>query len=435
MLCYKKVVKFKNAAWKVRGIIPISKTGEQNTEKIVLAYSGGLDTSVLVKYIQEKYDAEVITVTVDVGQQEDLKAAEEKAKKLGVLKHFSIDARTEFVSNYVYPAVKANALYEGKYPISTSLSRPLIASKMVEVAEKEGATGLAHGCTGRGNDQVRFDVTLGSLAPDMKIIAPVREWGMTREEEIKYAKKKGIPVSTAAKKYSIDASVWGRAIECGCLEDASQEPPEDAYEWTVSPEKAPNAPEYVTIKFEAGTPVAVNDAKLKPLEIVESLNKTAGKHGVGRIDHIEDRLVGIKSREVYECPAATVILEAHKDLEKMVMTRHEVLFKQQIDAEWAYLAYVGLWMDPLKEDLDAFIDKSQENVNGEVKLKLFKGGLRVVGRSSPMSLYDKNLANYNIKTSFNQSYSKGFIELWGLQTRMHNALKRSVKKRKVPKSK
>jgi argininosuccinate synthase len=405
------------------------------TEKIVLAYSGGLDTSVLVKYIQEKYNAEVITVTVNVGQQEDLKAAEEKAKKLGVLKHFSIDARTEFVTDYVYPAIKANALYEGKYPISTSLSRPLIASKMVEVAEKEGATGLAHGCTGRGNDQVRFDVTLGSLAPEMKIIAPVREWGMTREEEIEYAKKKGIPVSTAAKKYSIDASVWGRAIECGYLEDASKEPPEDAYEWTVSPEKAPNAPEYVTIKFEAGVPVAVNDAKLKPLKIVETLNKTAGKHGVGRIDHIEDRLVGIKSREVYECPAATILLEAHKDLEKMVMTRHEVLFKQQIDAEWAYLAYVGLWMDPLKEDLDAFINKSQENVNGEVKLKLYKGGLQVVGRSSPMSLYDKNLANYNIKTTFNQSYSKGFIELWGLQTRMHNALKRSTKKQKAGKSK
>ncbi len=359
-----------------------------------------------------------------------MKAAEEKAKKLGVLKHYSIDARDEFARDYIFPAIKANALYEGKYPISTSLSRPLIALKMVEVAEKEGATGLAHGCTGRGNDQVRFDVTLGSLAPDLKVIAPVREWGMTREEEIAYAKKKGIPVSNAAKKYSIDASVWGRAIECGLLEDASQEPPEDAFEWTVAPEKAPNTPEFVTIQFEQGVPVAFNGKKLKPLEIVESLNKLAGKHGVGRIDHIEDRLVGIKSREVYECPAATVLLEAHKDLEKMVMTRHEVLFKQQVDAEWAYLAYVGLWMDPLKEDLDAFINKTQENVTGEVRLKLYKGGLQVVGRSSPMSLYDKNLANYNIKTTFNQSYSKGFIELWGLQTRMHNALKRTAKKQK-----
>ena len=403
-------------------------------EKIVLAYSGGLDTSVLIKWLQEKYNAEVITVTVNVGQQENQEEIGEKAEKLGVLKHYSIDARDEFAADYIFPAIKANALYEEKYPISTSLSRPLIAAKMVEIAQKNDATGLAHGCTGRGNDQVRFDVTLGALAPDLKIIAPVREWGMTREEEIAYAKTKGIPVSTAAKKYSIDASVWGRAIECGLLEDASQEPPEDAFEWTVMPEKAPNKPEYVTVKFESGLPVAVNNEKLKPLALVESLNKTAGKHGVGRIDHIEDRLVGIKSREVYECPAATVLLEAHKDLEKMVLTRHEVLFKQQIDAQWAYLAYVGLWVDPLREDLDAFIDKTQENVTGEVKLKLYKGGMQVVGRSSPFSLYDKNLANYNIKTTFNQSHSKGFIELWGLQTRMHNALKHSTKKQKEPKA-
>lgn len=356
-------------------------------------------------------------------------AAGEKAKKLGVLKHFHIDAKKEFALEYVFPAVKANALYEGKYPISTALSRPLIAKKMVEIAEKEGATGLAHGCTGRGNDQVRFDVTLGSLAPDKKIIAPVREWSMTREEEIAYAKTKGIPVSNAAKKFSIDASIWGRAIECGLLEDASQEPPAEAYEWTVAPEQAPDKPEYVTIQFEAGVPVALNGKKMNPLKLIGAANQVAGKNGVGRIDHIEDRLVGIKSREVYECPAATIILEAHKDLEKMVMTRHEVLFKAQVDAQWVFLAYAGLWVDPLKDDLDAFINKSQENVTGEVNLKLFKGGLQVVGRSSPMSLYDKNLANYNIKTSFNQLHSEGFIELWGLQTRMQNALKRSVAKK------
>jgi argininosuccinate synthase len=403
------------------------------TEKYVLAYSGGLDTSVLIKYLQERCQAQVITVTVDVGQQEDLAGAAEKAKKLGVLKHYAIDAKDEFVTDYIFPAIKANALYEGKYPISTSLSRPLIAKKMVEVAEKEGATGLVHGCTGRGNDQVRFDVTLGSLAPEKTILAPVRDWGLTREEEIEYAKQKGIPVSTAAKMFSIDASIWGRAIECGLLEDAANEPPEEAYEWTVAAEKAPNTPEYVTIQFEAGVPVSVNGKKMKPLELIMELNRIAGKNGVGRIDHIEDRLVGIKSREVYECPAATVILEAHRDLEKMVMTRHEVLFKQHVDEEWVFLAYAGLWVDPLKEDLDAFINKSQENVTGEVRLKLYKGGLRVVGRSSPYSLYDKNLANYNIKTSFNQSYSKGFIELWGLQTRMHNALKRSTKKQKKAK--
>ncbi len=399
-------------------------------DKYVLAYSGGLDTSVLIKMIQEKLKGEVITVTVDVGQQEDLTGAAAKAKKLGVFKHYAIDAKDEFVTHYIFPAIKANALYEGKYPISTSLSRPLIAKKMVEIAEKEGAMGLVHGCTGRGNDQVRFDVTLGSLAPDKQIIAPVRDWGLLREEEIEYAKQKGIEVSAAAKKYSIDASVWGRAIECGEIEDAANEPPSDAYIWTVAPEKTPDKPEYVTIQFEQGIPVAVNGKKMKPLDLIMTLNDIAGKHGVGRIDHIEDRLVGIKSREVYECPAATIVLEAHKDLEKMVMTRHEVLFKQQVDAEWVFLVYAGLWVEPLKEDLDAFINRSQENVTGEVRLKLFKGSLQVVGRSSPFSLYSKNLANYNIKSSFNQSYSKGFIELWGLQTRMYNALKSSARQQK-----
>lgn len=396
-------------------------------EKFVLAYSGGLDTSVIIKHLQEKYCADVITVTVNVGQQEDLKATGQKARKLGVLNHYDVDAREEFVTDYIYPAIKANALYEGKYPISTSLSRPLIAKKMVEIAEKEGATGLVHGCTGRGNDQVRFDVTMSALAPDMKILAPVRDWGMTREEEIAYAKEKNIPIATAAKKYSIDASLWGRAIECGLLEDATAEPPEDAYAWTVSAEKAPDTPEYVTIQFEAGIPVAINNAKYDPVELIETLNNIAGKHGVGRIDHIEDRLVGIKSREVYECPAAIITLDAHKDLEKMVMTRHEIQFKQYVDSEWVFLAYAGLWMDPLKADLDAFINNSQENVTGEVKLKLYKGGFQIVGRSSPMSLYDKNLANYNIKTSFNQADSKGFIEMWGMQTRMYNALKHSTK--------
>ena len=399
----------------------------------MLAYSGGLDTSVMIKWLQEKYNAEVITVTVNVGQPENLVEAEEKANNLGVLKHYSIDAKDEFAKDYVFPAIKANALYEGKYPISTTLSRPLIVKKMVEIAEKHGATALAHGCTGKGNDQVRFDISIGALAPDLKIIAPVREWSMTRAEEIEYAKANGIPVSTAAKKYSIDQSIWGRSIECGILEDASQEPPEDAYEWTVSPEKAPNTPEYVTITFEAGAPVALNGEALAPLALIEALNEKAGKHGVGRIDHIEDRMVGIKSREIYECPAATVLIEAHKDLEKMVLTRHEVLFKQQIDAQWTFLAYAGLWLDPLREDLDAFIAKSQENVSGEVRVKLYKGNAQIVGRSSPMSLYDQNLVNYNIKTGFNQAYSKGFIELWGLQTRMSNVLKRKAKEQKTGK--
>jgi argininosuccinate synthase len=378
-------------------------------------------------WLQEKYNAEVVTATVDVGQPENLAEVEEKANKLGVSKHYSINAKDEFAMDYVFPAIKANALYEGKYPISTTLSRPLIVKKMVEIAEQEGATALAHGCTGKGNDQIRFDISIGSLAPDLKIIAPVREWNMTRAEEVEYAKANGIPVSKTAKKYSIDQNIWGRSIECGVLEDATQEPPEEVFEWTTSPIKAPNTPEYITLKFEAGIPVALDKEDLTPLELIETLNRVAGKHGVGRIDHIEDRLLGIKSREVYECPAATVLLEAHKDLEKTVLTRHEVLFKHQIDLQWTFLAYAGLWMDPLREDLEAFINKTQENVHGKVQMKLYKGGLQVVGRSSPMSLYDQNLVNYNLKTGFNQSYSKGFIELWGLQTRMHNILKRKTK--------
>jgi argininosuccinate synthase len=399
----------------------------------VLAYSGGLDTSVIIKWLQEKYTAEIITVTVNVGQTENLKEVEDKANNLGVLKHYSIDAKDEFAKEYVFPAIKANALYEGKYPISTTLSRPLIVKKMVEIAEKEGAAALAHGCTGKGNDQVRFDISIGALAPDLKIIAPVREWNMTRAEEIEYAKANDIPVSTAAKKYSIDQNIWGRSIECGVLEDASHEPPEDVFEWTVSPEKAPDTPEYITITFEAGAPVALNKEALAPLALIETLNATAGKHGVGRIDHIEDRMVGIKSREIYECPAATVLLEAHKDLEKMVLTRHEVMFKQQIDAQWTFLAYAGLWMDPLMEDLDAFINKSQEKVAGDVRVKIYKGNAQIIGRSSSMSLYDMNLVNYNIKNGFNQTHSKGFIELWGLQTRMSNILKLKAKEQETVK--
>ncbi|MBC7130976.1 argininosuccinate synthase [Candidatus Bathyarchaeota archaeon] len=391
-----------------------------------MAYSGGLDTSVMLKWLQEKYNAKLITVTVDVGQKEDLKVIEEKAKKMGVTKHYSIDAKEEFVTKYVFPAIKANALYEGKYPLCSALSRPLIATKLVEIAEKERATAVAHGCTGRGNDQVRFDVTIKALAPNLKIIAPVREWGLTREEEIKFAEARGIPISESSKPYSIDQNLWGRAIECGPIDEPFNEPPEDAFELTVAPEKAPDSPEYISIKFENGVPISLNGVEQNPVSLIEVLNEIAGKHGVGRIDHIEDRLVGIKSREVYECPAATVILEAHKDLEKMVLTRHEVLFKEQVDSCWAFLVYAGLWVDPLKEDLEGFIDKTQERVTGEVRVKLYKGGLRVVGRSSKFSLYDRNLANYNIKTSFNQTHAEGFTTLWGLPTAVYGALKKKL---------
>ena len=402
-------------------------------DKIVLAYSGGLDTSASIRWIQEKYDADVITLTVDVGQGDDLKLVEEKAKTIGASKHYTFDSRKEFVGEYVFRAIKANALYEGKYPLSSALSRPLIASKLVEVAKKEKAVGVAHGCTGKGNDQVRFDVTVKSLAPALKIIAPVREWNLTRPEELEYLRKHNITLPfEVSKTYSIDQNLWGRSIEGNVLENPDHEPPEDAFIWTVSAEKASDRPEYVTVGFSGGIPVTLNGEELEPVALIEELNKIAGRNGVGRIDHMEDRLVGIKSREVYECPAATVILEAHKDLEKAVLTRHELLYKQGVEEQWSLLVYTGLWMEPLREDLEAFINKTQERVTGKVKVKLYKGGLRVVGRSSPMSLYDLGLATYGQETTFDQTWSKGFIELWGLPTRAANIAKRRSGSQREP---
>ncbi len=393
-------------------------------EKIVLAYSGGLDTSVMAHWLREKFSADIVTVTVDVGQGDDMAAIERKSKETGAVKHYAIDAKKSFIEDYVFPSVKANALYMGKYPLSTAVGRPLIASKLVDVARKEKASAVAHGCSGRGNDQVRFDVSIRALAPDLRIIAPVREWNLARDEEIKYAKAHGIPVPvTIERPYSIDQSLWGRAIECGILEDSYAEPPEEIFEWTSSVEKAPSESTVLSIEFVEGIPTAVNDEKLDSVTLVSNLNQVAGKHGVGRIDHIEDRMVGIKSREVYECPAATVILEAHKDLEKTVLTRHELLFKERVDSEWTYLAYAGLWMDPLREDLDAFINSTQKNVNGKVKVKLHKGSLRVVGRTSSRSLYDKNLADYNLRETFDQRWSEGFIRVWGMQTEKARNLK------------
>ncbi|MFW6116998.1 MAG: argininosuccinate synthase [Thermoproteota archaeon] len=398
------------------------------TDTIVLAYSGGLDTSVLVKWIQQNYNADVVTVTLDVGQQSDLEVVGEKAHSLGVKKHYSIDVKADFVTDYVFPAIKANALYEGKYPVSTALSRPPIASKLVEIAEKEEAAAVAHGCTGKGNDQIRFEIAIKSLAPNLEVIAPVREWEMTREEEIEFAESNGIQISSLSDPYSIDQNLWGRSIECGPLEDPSQEPPAEIFEWTVSPEEAPDQPEYLTIQFEEGIPCAINGEEMDPLTLIKTSNHIAGSHGVGRIDHIEDRFIGIKSREVYECPAATVLLESHKDLEKSVLTRHEVLFKEKIDSQWAFMVYSGLWMDPLREDLEAFIDKTQQRVSGEVKVKLYKGGVQVVGRSSTLALYDQNLSSHDIPITIDQSSSQGFIEFWGLPTRTFNLLKKKMDK-------
>jgi len=389
-------------------------------EKAVLAFSGGLDTSVVVKYLQKEYNLDVVTVTVDVGQGDDQKKIAAKAKRLGVVKHYNLDAREEFVHDFIFPSIKANALYQKKYCLATALARPLIAQKVVEIAKKENAKALAHGCTGKGNDQVRFDVTMrsGSTLP---IIAPIRDLNLTRDVELKFAKKHGIQIDTTAKKFSIDQNLWGRAIEGGVLENAYNEPPDDAFIW-VKTKNLPDKPQYLEIKFKNGIPVAADGKNLKPIELVEYVNKKAGSCGVGIVDHIEDRVVGIKSREVYETPAATCLIEAHTDLEKMVLTKHELKFKSLVDAEWAWLAYSGLWQDPLKSDLDMFINATQMRVSGTVKLKMFKGSLRVVGRKSDYSLYSHDLATYGAGSTFDQTLAKGFVELWGMQSTEANKL-------------
>jgi argininosuccinate synthase len=387
--------------------------------KVVLAYSGGLDTSVCIRYLQTLHKLDVITVTVDCGQEDDFKKIEKKAKAIGAVKHVYIDARAEFARDYIVPSIRANGLYQGKYPLATALARPLIAAKAVEVANKEGATAIAHGCTGKGNDQIRFDVTMHALNPNLEIIAPIRDLNLTRDREVNYAKEQNIPISAEAKKYSIDLNLWGRAVEGGNIEDADFEPPEEAFQFiNFQNDKAG----YMEIEFEQGVPIAV-DGKHKPLvDLIQYANDKAGGHGIGIVDHIEDRVVGIKSREVYEAPAAMTIIEAHKDLEKMVLTRHELAFKQMVDNQWSWLTYCGLWQDPLRTDLDRFIDATQNRVFGKVRLKMEKGSLRVVGRESKYSLYKNNLATYATGSTFDQRLAKGFVELWGLQSIIANSI-------------
>ena len=401
-----------------------STAQSKEKEKILLAYSGGLDTSVAIHWLKEKYGCDVVTVTIDVGQSEDLKEAMRRAKAIGAAKSWVIDVKKEFVENYVLPALKANALYEGNYPLSTAIARPLMVSKLVEMAKRLGATTIAHGCTGKGNDQVRFEVSIMALAPELKILAPTRDWGMSREEEIHYAKKNGIPIPvTIDKPYSIDDSIWGRAIECGVLEDAWIEPPEDIFEWTKGLGSSPNAPEYVEIGFEQGKPVSLNGEKMEMLELVGKLNEIAGSHGVGRIDLIENRLVGIKSREVYEAPAAMTLIKAHQDLESMVMTKDLLHYKKVVEQHYADLIYNALWFSPLKEALDAFVEKTQELVTGTVKVKLFKGSAVVVGRESPYSLYNTQLSTYATGDAFDHSAAKGFIYVWGLPLKIGSMVK------------
>ena len=390
------------------------------TKKAVLAFSGGLDTSVVVRYLQEDYCMDVITVTVDVGQGENHRTIAQKAKRLGVKKHHTVDAKKEFVTDYIHPSIKANALYQKKYCLATALARPLIANKLVEIAKKEDASALAHGCSGKGNDQVRFDLTMMS-GSDLPIIAPIRDMNLDRPTELEFAKKHKINIDGVAKKFSIDQNLWGRAIEGGTLEDPFNEPPDDAFAW-VKTKNLPDKPTYIEIDFQNGTPVAVDGKKHEPVQLIQYLNKKAGAAGVGIVDHIEDRTVGIKSREVYETPAATCLIEAHSDLEKMVHTNHQNQFKPIIDDRWAWLVYSGLWEDPLRLDLDDFIKSSQVPVTGTVRLKLFKGGMRIVGRRSKNSLYSHQTATYDTGSTFDQRQAKGFVNLWGIQTTEANKL-------------
>ena len=392
------------------------------TGKAVLAFSGGLDTSVVVKYLQEIHNMDVVTVTVDVGQGDNQKQIAAKAKRLGVIKHYNIDAKKEFVNNFVFPSIKANSLYQKKYCLATALARPLIAKKVLDIAKKEKVSALAHGCSGKGNDQVRFDITLRS-GSNLPIIAPIRDLNLDRKTELSFAKKHGIKIESVAKKFSIDQNLWGRAIEGGVLEDPFKEPPSDAFIW-VKTKNLPANPSYLEIVFEKGVPVAVDAKRLNPIRLIEYINKKAGAAGVGIVDHIEDRVVGIKSREVYETPAATCLIEAHYDLEKMVHTKHQNKFKSLIDDEWSWLVYSGLWEDPLRADLDAFVDQAQKRVTGTVKLKMYKGSMRVVGRKSKYSLYSKKVATYGKGSSFDQKLAKGFVDLWGMQSTEANKLQR-----------
>jgi argininosuccinate synthase len=384
-------------------------------EKVILAYSGGLDTSVAIKWLEERYQMQVVALAADVGQPGDMELIRAKALDIGAVESIVLDLRDRFAEEFILPALKANALYEGKYPLATALARPLIASAMVDEARKRGASAVAHGCTGKGNDQVRFDVTTMALGPDLKIIAPLREWKMSREDEIQYAEDHDIPVPvTRASPYSIDENLWGRSCEAGVLEDPMAEPPEDAFEWTVSALEAPNKASYVEIDFVAGRPVKLDGEEMGLVELIERLNQQGAANAIGRLDVIENRLVGIKSREVYEAPAATILIEAHRALEQMVLTRETMHFKPALENKFADLVYYGLWYDPLRSALQAAIDVTQDNVSGKVRLKLMKGSCTVVGRESDHALYDYSLATYDRADAFDHDASKGFIELWGL---------------------
>ena len=387
-------------------------------EKVILAYSGGLDTSVAITWLNKDYD--VIAVCMDVGEGNDLDFIHDKALKVGAIESHVIDVKDEFAEDYVLVALQGHTFYEQKYPLVSALSRPLISKKLVEIAHKTGATTIAHGCTGKANAQCRFEVAIASLDPSLKVIAPVREWKWSREEEINYAKANGVPIpADLDSPYSVDQNLWGRANECGVLENPWNEAPEDAYDLTVAPEAAPDSPVYVNIDFEAGVPVALDGKKMKLADLILELNDLAGQHGVGRIDHVENRLVGIKSREIYECPGAVTLLAAHKEIEDLTLVRELAHFKPIIENELSNLIYNGLWFNPATEALIAYLKSTQQVVNGTAKVKLYKGSVTVVARKSDNSLYDESLATYTSADTFDQDAAIGFIKLWGLPSKVH----------------
>lgn len=385
-------------------------------EKVVLAYSGGLDTSVAIHWLKEERDLDVIAVLVDVGQGKQLKPLEAKAAKIGAVKTYCVDAREEFIGQYVWPSLRANAIYEGKYLLATALSRPLIAEKLIKVAKKEKAGAVAHGCSGKGNDQVRFEVAVSTLAPDLRIIAPLREWELqTREEEIEYAVSRGIPIPVKKKSsYSIDENLWGVSVECGVLEDPNTPPPEEAYQWTRDPLKAPRKKIEVEIRFQKGIPVALNRRKMDPIRLIQQLNDWGGRYGIGRIDMVENRLIGIKSREIYEAPAGVILSAAHRELEALTLDRELLQFKETLGPKYAQLVYNGQWFTPLREALDGFIGKSQSRVSGEIRMRLYPGFAVCVGRSSPYSRYSKSLATYGEGDRFDREIAEGFIKVWAM---------------------
>jgi argininosuccinate synthase len=390
--------------------------------KVVLAYSGGLDTSVAVAWLKEQFGADVVTLTVDVGGGSLRDGVERRAMSAGASKAYVVDARERFVTDFVWPHLQANALYQGAYPLATALARPLIAQLLVEVAKREGADAVAHGCTGKGNDQVRFDVAVHALNPGLEVVAPMRVgMGLSREQEIDYAHERGIEIPiTKASPYSIDANLWGRSIETGVLEDPWASPPADVYQWTVDPAKAP-APAEITIAFEGGVPVALDGSRLDPVALVDRVGTLAGQHGVGRIDHVEDRLVGIKSREIYEAPAATVLHAAHRALEGLTLTKDTLRFNTLVADELARLTYDGLWFSALHRDLRGYVASSQRVVSGDVRMRLDHGAAVIAGRRSPLSLYDKSLATYDEGDAFDHKSAVGFIEIFGLPLRVEAA--------------